>query len=278
MSIPVLLQWRRPVRIRWQGADVVRISTADDQALTLRPVGPELVTMLRRLASPCTRHQLASSAPQLETGSLNTLLRDLLHSGLLGLAREPVRPPVVTVLGSSALAEATVAELRASGQEVCRLEGPDDGPCLVVADGQEVDRMVTDRLVRRRRHHLVLRVDDLHAAVGPFVRPGESPCLHCLDLARVQQDPRWPHLVVSAWHSPPAEDPLLLRWAALTAAAQVIGELRGFSVDTMGRTLELHLDGLCLRSTPVRFHPDCPCRSTGDTGERLNRTEVGRWP
>ena len=63
---------------------------------------------------------------------------------------------------------------------------------VVVADGPEVDRVITDHLLRVDQPHLVVRSLGDAAWVGPLVLPGRTSCLRCADLSRRDADPHWP--------------------------------------------------------------------------------------
>ena len=48
------------------------------------------------------------------------------------------------------------------------------------------------RWLRRDIPHLPVVFSDGEIRVGPLVEPGHGPCLYCLELARVDEDPAWP--------------------------------------------------------------------------------------
>ncbi len=52
---------------------------------------------------------------------------------------------------------------------------------LVLGTVGEPDRLLLHRLVRRRTTHLLLRYLDGGVVLGPYVVPGVTPCLGCLD-------------------------------------------------------------------------------------------------
>jgi bacteriocin biosynthesis cyclodehydratase domain-containing protein len=59
----------------------------------------------------------------------------------------------------------------------------------------EPSRDLVDPWLRDGTPHLVVRLVEGRAVVGPFVLPGRSACLRCLDAYRREEDPAWPLLV-----------------------------------------------------------------------------------
>lgn len=59
----------------------------------------------------------------------------------------------------------------------------------------EPPRDLLDPWVRAATPHLVLRVVEGEVLVGPFVLPGQSACLRCVDAHLSDTDPAWPLLV-----------------------------------------------------------------------------------
>lgn len=59
---------------------------------------------------------------------------------------------------------------------------------LVLCPG-EIDRAELDALVRAGTPHLLLRMVEGTALLGPFVEPGRTACLRCIDAHRAVDDP-----------------------------------------------------------------------------------------
>lgn len=131
---------------------------------------------------------------------------------------------------------------------------------LVAPETCEPDRVLTDRLVRGDTAHVVVRVHPGEAVVGPFVTPGGSSCLRCVDLVRSSLDPAWRRVALELSRQPAPHDPLLESWAASVAAAQVLAFLAGAAPELSGATLHLEkaTGRTRLRRWPV--HPRCGCR------------------
>jgi hypothetical protein len=129
---------------------------------------------------------------------------------------------------------------------------------VVVADGPEVDRVITDHLLRHDQPHLLVRSLGDAAWVGPLVIPGRTSCVRCADLTRTSADPKWPRVLSQLSRLRlPAPD-LLAGWAASVAATQALAFLRGRVPEAAGATLELTAD-LSTELRPWPAHRECGC-------------------
>ncbi len=93
---------------------------------------------------------------------------------------------------------------------------------LVLAEGEPA-RERLDALVRDDAPHLVVTASEGHVEVGPFVVPGLTACLRCVDAHRAQADPRRQLVVEQVAHgvavgAVAAHDPVLWTWALAWAA------------------------------------------------------------
>jgi hypothetical protein len=106
--------------------------------------------------------------------------------------------------------------------------------------------------------------------IGPFVLPGRTPCLRCVELTRGDRDPAWPVLAAQLIGERSRVEPcdvVLASAAASVAALNVLAWLdRGAEAapsaslpPTIGGTLELSLADLRLRRRTVPAHPGCGC-------------------
>jgi bacteriocin biosynthesis cyclodehydratase domain-containing protein len=117
----------------------------------------------------------------------------------------------------------------------------------------------------RHRPHLPVLIRETTAVIGPFVLPGRTPCLRCVELTRGDRDPAWPVLaaqLIGERHAVEPCDVALASAAASIAALNVLGWLdRGVDPPppTVGGTLELSLADLRLRRRSVAAHPGCGC-------------------
>ena len=274
---PARHRLRRPLALAWRAEGVLQLGL-DPPGLVLEGVPTGLDQAVAALAQPRTLAELRYLVPGVPLPWLQWLVGHLDAAGLL-VAVEPARGSLGLV-GTGALAEATAAmlgraglplPLRIADREPASAEpGPAQAvhysrlgtawPALTVVatDSEEPDRALTDAVVASRRAHLVVRLEADRAVVGPLVLPGATPCTRCQDLVRCRYDAAWPLLVAQLCRSRPGADPVLLAWAATTAAVQVRCHLAGGQADVTGRTLELGSDHT-LRTRDWPVHPQCGC-------------------
>ncbi len=119
-------------------------------------------------------------------------------------------------------------------------------------------------LLSARIPHLAVSAGEAIGTVGPFVLPGRSACLRCLDLTRADRDPAWPLILAQAAGrepDPPACDTTLATAVAALAAAQVLHFVdRATPADAVvNDTLDLVLPGWQWRRRSWPPHPGCSC-------------------
>ena len=130
---------------------------------------------------------------------------------------------------------------------------------VICLDGPEVDRVITDHLIRSDQPHLLVRSLGDGVCVGPLVLPGLTSCVQCADLSRRDADPQWPVVLVQLSRvrlDPPA---MLTSWAASVAAVQALCFLRGGTPEAAGSTLELSAIDLITRMRTWPAHAECGC-------------------
>jgi bacteriocin biosynthesis cyclodehydratase domain-containing protein len=157
---------------------------------------------------------------------------------------------------------------------------PDAGAVGLLAGVGEPSRDLLDDWIRDGLPHLVLRFSEGEAVVGPFVEPGVTACLRCIDAHHTDTDARWPLLVAqqAAYAERPRADGIpepvdgpLLRVATAWAVADIASHLRGERPATWSSTLRLPPALADSDSTSWLRHPECGCswnqvhevRSTG---------------
>lgn len=272
---------RRPLAVAWRGDGVLQLGL-DTPGLVLDGVPAGLDAAVTALHQARSIAELGYLVPGVPRPWLLWLVDQLGAAGLLLPDREPLA--TLGVVGSGPLAEATTAMLAQAGlPEVTRIAhhrpparpSPGESPLLpavhwsqvgagwpsltvVATDTQEPDRALTDALLAAGRAHLVVRLEADRAIVGPLVLPGTTPCIRCQDLLRCRYDAAWPLLVAQLCRDRPTPDPVLLAWAATTAAVQARCHLTGGEPDVTGRTLELGGDHT-LRTRDWPVHPECGC-------------------
>ncbi len=153
---------------------------------------------------------------------------------------------------------AIVADLLAlSGLEV-----DDAAPSvwLVVAPGP-ILREAIDPLLRVGAPHLLVSGDLGGRRIGPFVEPGRTACLRCVDAHEAEADPRRPFLLEqAALASTGGEpvDPVLDRLALAWAVRDLCRYLEGDEPSTWSATIDLGPSGAPRLVRWLR-HPHCGC-------------------
>jgi hypothetical protein len=131
---------------------------------------------------------------------------------------------------------------------------------LVVTSGPVVRESV-DPLVRAGAPHLLVSGDAGGRRIGPFVEPGRTACLRCVDAHEAETDPRRPFLVEQAALASAGDepvDPLLDRIVLAWAVRDLCRYLEGDEPSTWSTTVDLGPSG------PPRLvrwlrHPHCGC-------------------
>ncbi|MCP2320522.1 bacteriocin biosynthesis cyclodehydratase domain-containing protein [Nocardia amikacinitolerans] len=274
-----MLHPRVTILVRPSG--VVQLGWDPERALLLEP--PDLDTQtvlgfLRLLDGLRTRPQILWQAGRsgIAAERAATLLAEIDAAGLLVQPRDrpgPIR--AVRVHGLGPLSDAISAGLRRVGIRPVRsrgdapeavVTGPRADDLVVLADTVVTDPRLASALVLHRIPHLPVRVRDGTGVVGPLVLPGETSCLRCADLTRVDYDAEWPHLAAQllgrVGHASPA--------AIAATAALALGELEAIldcsprrPPATLDATLELDLDSHLLQRRYWAPHAACGCRTIG---------------
>jgi bacteriocin biosynthesis cyclodehydratase domain-containing protein len=155
--------------------------------------------------------------------------------------------------------------LDAAGVHVVPVPQPET-VVLVLATG-EVDRDELDPLVRAGTPHLLVRVVEGTAVVGPFVHPGRTACLRCLDAHAQVGDPEAPLLTArharaaTDRHDGVAEpvDNALASLAVSWAVRDLLTYLDGGRPATWSAVITLPLRLAAATQTEWLRHPGCGC-------------------
>jgi len=143
-----------------------------------------------------------------------------------------------------------------------------DGTVGVLVSVGEPPREHLDAWVRAQVPHLVVRLIEGEGLLGPFVLPGETACLRCVDAHHTDLDPAWPLLVAQhadavkrgrADSLPEPVDPVLATLVGAWAAREVLTRLEGVHPAVTSSTLRLDARATCLSSQVWARHPDCGC-------------------
>ncbi len=234
---------------------------------------PGLVAMLRLLDGvrdvDRLQEMVATDIPELD-GSVVTVLTELLAVGAVvdasvvsdtGRRRAAAAIGLDVGPGTSDLVGATRSALSSAG--VTRLDATEPD-LLIIASFGEAARSVYERSSLWGVDHLPVVIDEDRVRIGPFVRPGRTPCVGCHDLHRADWDPAWPALLHQLGRRPPASrptaiDPLTLRAAAIELAVDVLAHIDGRAPRTTGRCLVVGPGHDERAMWPVAFHHRCAC-------------------
>lgn len=131
---------------------------------------------------------------------------------------------------------------------------------VVLVEHGAVDAVRARPLMRDDVPHMPVLVRELDVVVGPLVRPGDGPCLRCLDLHRSADDSRWPAVATQITARPPEGVETSLGWlGAALAAHQVLAVVDGRGVLVAGTSLEVSATYPLPRYREWAVHPDCGC-------------------
>ncbi|WP_299051248.1 hypothetical protein [uncultured Nocardioides sp.] len=136
----------------------------------------------------------------------------------------------------------------------------DSSGLLVLLGVGEPERARLDDAVRAGRPHLVLAAVQGRVRVGPFVVPGVTSCLRCLDAHLSERDPRRSLVVEQQGQGLEPVDPVLGTLAVAYAARDVVTWAEGGRPATWSATIEVSADAESgTTPRPVSPHPCCGC-------------------
>ncbi|WP_336208165.1 thiamine biosynthesis protein ThiF [Nonomuraea sp. LPB2021202275-12-8] len=224
-----------------------------------------------------------------------TLPRDITPGGLtwseLGLSRQdgavalarritgsPAASPTAHPTGSATASPAPSGRGRrpAASRERADQHGPTvdaraGGPPLsdrsqrpdlvILTPVRPLDRVLVNELFALGIPHLLAAAFEGHGCVGPLVLPGQTACLHCLDLARRDRDPAWPIVTARLGGFPPGEiacDAVLASMVAAAAAGHALAHIDGREAVVTNGTMDVFPDWHWKRRS-WDVHPQCRC-------------------
>ncbi len=274
-----------------RGEGEVQVGLDPHTAIVL-PGTPTVRESLRKLATPAaiSAHDEPSTLRLLEDHGMLVDEHDLLP--LLG--DDEVSPPAAAALAravgpaarhargarrdsrihTDTFGPAESAALRESFLGIARAAGlrsgePCEGPhCGVLVGVGEPDRELLDGWVRDGTPHLLVRLTEGRAVLGPFVVPGATACLRCLDAHFTDADPSWPLLVRQyslassrgrADGVPEPVDPLLATLGLAWAARDLASYVDGLRPSTWSATVTIHPSLGTLETRQWLRHPACGC-------------------
>lgn len=107
--------------------------------------------------------------------------------------------------------------------------------------------------------HLTVVFSESSAVVGPLVRPGQSACVTCVELDRIDNDPAWSAIAPQVWSRTAYPTRALVAHAA-SEVLSVMSAGSGYSTRIDGETFSRVI-------RPHAVHPRCGCQSLPVPGE-----------
>lgn len=166
----------------------------------------------------------------------------------------------VLVQGSGRVAEVVRELLRGSATMSCG--EPDEADLLVIASDAEPARAHADAAMHTGLPHVWVFVRDTVGVVGPFVDPGRTACLRCVDASRADLDPAWPTLITSSLATPlavPPCDPILATLVGAWASQDAVLWSGGLRPHTWGAVIEVPQGFGAPQTVTFNPHPHCGC-------------------
>jgi bacteriocin biosynthesis cyclodehydratase domain-containing protein len=182
-----------------------------------------------------------------------------------------LRGQAVAVAGKGAAADRIcrfLAELGA--RSVAFADEPDESvrvDLAVLVSTFAISPAASGYWLRRDVPHLAVVFGDSQVRVGPLVDPGSGPCLHCVDRARLDDDPAWAAMASQLVGQPAATESPLPIAECLPLVARAVRDRLGKSAtaarrNTLSRTVSvLDRDSGRLSELAVSPHPDCACQA-----------------
>jgi bacteriocin biosynthesis cyclodehydratase domain-containing protein len=171
----------------------------------------------------------------------------------------------VAVTGSSVGASAIRSVLAGLGARLVEHAEPID--LAVIVSTFSTDPNQSGAWLRRDVPHLAVVFGDSEVRIGPLVDPGAGPCLHCIERARIDDEPHWPALAGQLLgRSAHTEDPLTVSTVAPLVARAVLDRLAHDIPRSRRHRMRSHatiVDGATGDIAQRAFspHADCACRA-----------------
>lgn len=240
----------------WRTPDSVQFGT-DPVVAVLDPVPPGADRVLGALVDGVDDAGLRTAAQRARVtgGALHHLLRAVAPALL------PETAPVPAALAVAIDAPADLAALLGGLLDLPVGTAADDADLVLVAAHHLVPPAATVRHLQRDVPHLAVVFGDQAVTIGPFVRPGATPCLRCAEEHRLDAPER---RAVAAQllrrsDSLTARSVTMRLQAAVLVAETVTAMRSGRRGDLDGVELRLAPDGSVSRR-PRPWHERCSCR------------------
>lgn len=138
----------------------------------------------------------------------------------------------------------------------------------VLAGVGEPDRELADPWTQAGTPYVVVRITEGRAVVGPFVVPGQTACLRCIDAHHTDADRAWPLLVRQYSRATTQDradgltepvDPTLAMLAVAWATRDLASHADGVRPSTWSTTVSLDAQLGDVESRCWLRHPECGC-------------------
>ncbi len=271
--------------ICWETTEILRIGF-ERAEVRVRSPSPAEQRFIGQLRLGVRRSDLEAVARR--TGLLppehEALLRELAPALVSKNPSAPIShdlaaAPAITVRGDGSFAEAMRTHLKLARVPSAAHDAPPDLVILVeqflgpTARGQS---LLSDGIP-----HLPVRLTDRHLYVGPFVPPGGSPCLSCVELHTLDIDPVLQILAAQLANGAPAAATDTCAWFASTLAVATAIQYRASThrmVDLVGVRLRYPVHDRILAPVPtvehIPSHVDCGCVTLARSASESSRTEA----
>jgi hypothetical protein len=235
--------------------DGLHVVRRDDRHLQVGLDPPRRLVLDDRPGLHEALHRLDRPPPS----DLLPVLDDLVREGwVVEAVRQdpPVRPPIAVV------ADAPVADRALHACAAVGLSRAEDAHLRLVVTVGEPRRTVSDALVRDDIAHVWVVVLPYAVRIGPFVEPGRTPCLRCVDAHLGDVDPRRATVLHQLEELPSAPlvdpDPCLVQVGVAWAVRDVVRALDGSVPALRSTTVTVTRDLEVTRCDWLR-HPHCGC-------------------
>ncbi|MEO6942455.1 MAG: TOMM precursor leader peptide-binding protein [Terrimesophilobacter sp.] len=271
----------------WRSPDSLQLGV-DSPRVVMTAVSTAHERMLTALAVGVTPSGLALIGSE---GGLDADQIAAFHRAIQPALAVPAVAPhvIVTITGDGPTADRLEWRLREAGLEPRRAQSPGNGASdtgapdttdLAVVLGHFVlDPDVRQHWLRRDIPHLPVIFGDTSVTIGPFIEPGDGPCLYCLELHRMDADPAWPALASQLLgRRSSAETPFFASETANVAARMVLSRATA-SASPWATSITVDAETGERMPRPWSRHPDCGCAGIPDiSGLRRRETAMQSSP
>jgi bacteriocin biosynthesis cyclodehydratase domain-containing protein len=188
-------------------------------------------------------------------------------------APESAPSPLVVLDGQGATAARLSQILTESGVDVragLRWNDPviAQARAAVIVGSFAIEPERHQRWLRRDIPHLAIVFGDRTATIGPFVEPGDGPCIGCIDRHRTDDDPDWPAMASQLSTRSVRHETSLVSSAVASATAWCVADrvLNGSrALDALSLALDYE-SGITTERQHLP-HEECGCRALPGTGK-----------